>query len=286
MKRYFILIVIGYMFPTHAFAEVLFDVDFETPSFTNGQTIIGGTAPFTPTDAYLGIISNSVPGFSSQSAVLYADYAGGGIKFETSVYSSGVHNISWEMVNVSSKFDGAVYFYDINQAFSFSSGTPMAFQMWNIITNDPPSYPPTRYPIIENTANVFRMVIDLDNNDLSFFFNGDALVGHYLIGEELTLNQVSFWQNTSIGAEGVRYAIDNFRWEVVDHPRILPPTVGNISWSSESGKTYRVQSTSDLVDGTWSNITTGINATSELTTIPCPTSGIPFEALRTILENE
>jgi hypothetical protein len=284
MKMRGTISLIAYMLAANAFTEPLFKVDFEEPTFTNGQAIVGGTAPSFPTDAALAVVSNFVLGFTSQAAMIYADYAGGGVEFETGVHSTGVHIISWEMVNIGGAFNGQTTIDDSNIFLSYTPGTPKAFQLWNVITNDPPTFPPDRHPIIENAANLFSITFDLDNDEMSFSFNGDVIVERHPIAGEATLSIVRFWQNTSIGSEVVCYGLDNFRWEVVNHPQMLPTSNGYLSWSSESGMTYHVQNTSDLSKDKWTNLISEIVATGAVTIVEYPFEDASFEALRTTLE--
>ena len=285
MKHIIIISFVMAFTTMHASAELLFDANFEPPTYTNGQFLSSGFQPYQPTYAsHAGevFISNSIPGFTSQAVIVGTDYGSMNFLPSQGPYTSGVHLIGWDM--------GAP-----NPAGTSGQATLGGTHFWLYVrgwSDAPPeivypgigaSYPGAIYTIESGRSYSIGFLVDLDSGYLNFYIDDVLVETNYPLDPNTELNEIYFSQNSGTGPQ---MAIDNFKWLVTPRPNLIPSADRDISWLSETGMTYRVQSTTNLLVGTWSNITAAINATSEVTTIFCPTSGTPFEALRTILEYE
>ena len=278
MTRFIIISLAVACSTTLASAELLFDATFEPPTYTNGQFLSSGLQPYQPTYAsHAGevFISNSIPGFTSQAVIVGTDYGSMNFLPSQGPFTSGVHLISWDMgapnpAGTSGQASlGGTHFY-------------LYIRGW---ANAPPEivYPGAIYTIECGRSYSIGFLVDLDLGYLNLYIDDVLVETHYPLDPTTELNEINFSQNSGTGPQ---MAVDNFKWLVTPRPDLIPSADRNISWRSETGMTYRVQSTPNLLVGTWSNITAAINATGEVTTISCPTSGAPFEALRTILEYE
>ena len=278
MKHIFIITIVMAYTTMHASAELLFDANFEPPTYTNGQFLSSGSQPYQPTYAsHAGevFISNSIPGFTSQAVIVGTDYGSMTFLPSQGPFTSGVHLISWDM--------GAPNPAGTSGQASLG-GTPFYLYIrgWS---DAPPEivYPGAIYTIECGRSYSIGFLVDLDLGYLNLYIDDVLVETNYPLNPNTELNEINFSQNSGTGPQ---MAVDNFKWLVTPRPNLIPSSDRDISWISETGMAYRVQSTTNLLTGTWSNITAAINATSEVTTISCPTSGTPFEALRTILEYE
>lgn len=206
---------------SHVQASIIFDVNFESPLYSNGQSITGGSEPNEPSGAVggsLNTVSDSILGFSSQAALFSS---GGQMNFDpiAGPFNSGIHLITWDMGAPVWPSQGVVTFDGTSQVLFSVSFQPSNAQH--------PSDPVIEYglglnrPSIVNTtgtANSFQMIFDLDNDMVDFWINGSLLEDNYSISSGASLDLVSFSQNV---VPGYQYGMDNFRWEIVPEPSAI-----------------------------------------------------------------
>ncbi|MBU0676561.1 MAG: hypothetical protein KJ626_00460, partial [Verrucomicrobia bacterium] len=80
-------------------ATLIFDVGFEAPLYTNGQSVVGGSEPYNPTYASGGTtayVSESVQGFDSQAAIVSTVYGNMRFQPDAGPYDTGLHLISYD----------------------------------------------------------------------------------------------------------------------------------------------------------------------------------------------
>jgi hypothetical protein len=197
-------------------ASVVFDVNFDTPLYSNGQSITGGPEPNEPTGANLATVSNSIMGFDSQAA-LFPSTAQMVFRPDSGPFDSGIHLITWDMGTPVDPSQGNV---------SFGSDTyGSLFSITFLDSNaQHPDDPVIEYglglnrPSIVNTtgtANAFQIIIDLDNDMLDFWINGNLLEDDFALTSGTDLDDVFFSQNS---LPSYQFGMDNFRWEVVPEP--------------------------------------------------------------------
>lgn len=203
MKKYFLGFSFLMTLPLLANAFMLYDIDFEPPTYTNGQYINGG---------YTRVISDNINGFITQ-ALLLQD--GGGINYEAPApYTSGVHRISWDFAvpveQSASTIVGA--FLDGTGPLLFS--TTMATDFSGPVIG----YPGGSTPFSFGQSYSFEVLMDLDANYYDFWLDGALLNDHAAIAADADLWLVRFDQGQYMGLQA---GVDNFRWEVT--PAIPEP---------------------------------------------------------------
>jgi hypothetical protein len=190
-------------------ADIIYNIDFEPPAYTNGQQIGGGSTR---------TVSDSIPGFSSQALLLHD---GGGINyFAPATYTTGIHLISWDFAIPSAQgssaiIHGLIYsgsgddIFDVNIAGSTSS-------LWVEYGSGFPQRP----SVLINPAQSYTVavLIDLDSNYYNFWLDGTMLEDTISIPSGADIWYVGFGQNQTMGLQA---GIDNFRWEVIPEPSSL-----------------------------------------------------------------
>jgi len=188
------------------YADIVYNIDYEPPTYTNGQQVGGGTTE---------TITDSINGFSSQALLIHD---GGGLNYlAPSTFTSGMHLVTWDMsiptvqgsssiLNVQLIAEGGPTLFSTTAAgdastlrVEYGSGFPMR-----------PSV-----TINEGQSYFFQVFMDLDADYYSFWLDAALLEDTVSIPSEASLWLVGFGQNQSLGLQA---GIDNFRWEVVPEP--------------------------------------------------------------------
>lgn len=193
-----------------AFSDFVYDIDYEPPTYTNGQQIGGGSTE---------TISDSISGFSSQGLLIHD---GGGISYITSeAFTTGVHLVSWnfavpisqgssQIINAQVGGQSQSVFFDTTLSIS-GSGNEIRY-------GDPFPTPRPSIPFNIGQSYSFAVTVNLDANYYSFSVDGVLLEDTISIPQDTYLDVVSFGQNQTLGLQA---GIDNFRWEVVPEPATL-----------------------------------------------------------------
>jgi len=185
-------------------ADIVYDINYEPPGYTNGQQVGGGSGE---------TISDSINGFTSQGLLIHD---GGSIAYYApSTFTSGVHLVTWEFAIPVQQGSTLV----INSQLGEQS-QPLLFDTTvvggpNVIEYGSgfPQRPNIPYSI--GQAYSFQVLMDLDANYYSFWIDGALLENTVAISADTELSYVAFSQNQSIGLQA---GIDNFRWEIVPEP--------------------------------------------------------------------
>lgn len=194
-----------------SFATLVYDIDYEPPTYTNGQQIGGGTTE---------TISDSINGFSSQGLLIHD---GGGISYPgpggvTDPFTSGIHLVSWDFAIPESHGSSQVIngqldsltgpvLFDTTLSISGSSGNEI--QYGSGFPNRP------SIPFNIGQAYSFEVLMDLDADYYSFWLDGALLEDTVSIPSDTDFWAVGFGQNQTMGLQA---GIDNFRWEIIPEP--------------------------------------------------------------------
>ncbi len=188
-------------------ADIVYDIDYEPPSFTNGQVIIGA-----------GHISDTINGFSSQALLIHD---GGGINYlAPETFTSGIYLISWDFAIPA--VQGASIILNA-QIEPFAN--PVIFDM--TVSGDGSGLSlqygagfPTRpsMPISSGQSYAATVMLNLDADYYSFWLDGNIVEDTIAIPSTSGIDLVDFGQNQALGLQA---GIDNFRWEVVPEPASL-----------------------------------------------------------------
>lgn len=187
-------------------ADIVYDIDYEPPAYTNGQQVGGGSGE---------TISDSINGFSSQALLIHD---GGGINyFAPSSFSNGIHLVSWDLaipteqsssslLNAQLVAEGGPMLFSANAA---GDGTELRVEYGFGFPQRP------SVSINSGQSYAFQVLLDLDANYYNFWLDGTLLEDTVSIPSDADLWLVGFGQNQTLGLQA---GIDNFRWEVVPEP--------------------------------------------------------------------
>lgn len=199
------LLLVGFL--PAALSDLVYDVDYEPPAYTNGQQLGGGTTE---------TISDSINGFTSQALLIHD---GGGIDYLAPVgFTNGVHLVSWDLSIPTQQGSSSIIYAQLGSG-------PILFDMH--VTGDGSGLSveygfgfPQRPSISINSGQSysFDILMDLDANYYSFRLDGSLLEDTVSIPSDASLGDVFFGQNQT---PGLQAGIDNFRWEVVPEPSSL-----------------------------------------------------------------
>jgi len=189
---------------SRGFPDLVYDIDYEPPTYTNGQQIVGA-----------GNISDSINGFTNQGLLIHD---GGGVIYSVSQsFTSGIHHVSWDFAVPVDQGSSAI----INAIFE-----PLTAPIALSVTMGSGPYeiryaaglnPPT-IPFIIGQSYSFDVWMDLDGNSYDLSIDGVLLSDDVAIPDSTGLWGVSFGQNQTLGLQA---GVDNFRWEVIPEPTSL-----------------------------------------------------------------
>jgi hypothetical protein len=191
------------------FSDLVYNIDYEPPIYTNGQQLGGGTTE---------TISDSISGFSSQGLLIHD---GGGINYlAPASFSSGIHLVSWDLAIPTEQGSSSIL-----NAQLVAQGGPMLFS--TTAAGDGaglrveygsgfPSRPSV--PINAGQSYAFEVLMNLDADYYTFRLDGVPLEDAVSIPTGADLWLVGFGQNQTLGLQA---GIDNFRWEVIPEPAAL-----------------------------------------------------------------
>ena len=189
------------------FSDVVFDIGYEPPTYTNGQ-ILGGSGP---------TVRDNLYGFSDQ-AVEFANCDG--LRYTApEPYTSGVHNIN---------FQACAYSGESSEVFDFmTDDSRVSIAMYvNRIEYGAGYIPGQPRPSIASTTGQvysFEFSINLDAGVYDFWLDGNQLLDDYeIFMPNDPLSEISFGQSQTYCLAG----LDNFRWEVVPEPSALLLLIG------------------------------------------------------------
>ena len=191
-----------------AFADIIYDIDYEPPTYTNGQQVGAGSGR---------TISDSISGFSSQGILLH-DGAGGGLSYRASdPFTSGIHLVTWDfavpveqgstaIINGQlDSFDG-LFLFDTTVA---GDGSGLRLEYGSGFPQRP------NIPLNAGQAYSLEVMMNLDADHYSFWVDGNLLEDTVSIPTDADLWEVDFGQNQMMGLQA---GIDNFRWQVIPEP--------------------------------------------------------------------
>jgi len=191
-----------------SFATMIYDIDYDPPTYTNGQHVGGG---------FGRTISDNINGFSSQGLLIH-DGGGGGLSYYASdPFTSGVHLVSWEFTVPSQQSATLI----INGQLNSSSGSVL---FDTTLATGPtgneikygkefPNRASTNFLV--GQSYLFEVTMDLNADYYSFWVDGVLLEDTVSIPSDVDLLLVGFAQNQTLGLQA---GIDNFRWEVIPEP--------------------------------------------------------------------
>ena len=193
---------------SHAFSDIVFNIGYEPPSFTNNQEIGGG---------FGATISDSINGFSSQGVLLH-DGASGGLNYSSSeTFTTGVHLVSWSWTvpnttQGAGTLIGASLISSPSIEFStYIGGNGSAIELYY-----GPRYPDQPHISLNlNQSYNFQVLVNLDAYTYSFWLDSTQLEDAVGIPATSALGYVDFHQDQTVGTQA---GLDNFRWEIVPEP--------------------------------------------------------------------
>jgi hypothetical protein len=203
----------------YARADVLFNVDFESPTYTNGQVVAGGAGPHEPTYSNGGVVvSDGVTGLGSQAALLSGPVGSMTFWPDSGSFNSGIHLISWEMSTPGNSSGGGVTIAgDAGSLFYLFLRNVDGFEEI-VHSGTGATYPGVIFPIDTGRSYGISMLINLDEDYLDFFIDGVLREDNYSLGANATLTYADFYQsNASIQ----QFGVDNFKWETIPEPSSL-----------------------------------------------------------------
>lgn len=200
------LIILGGI--SAALADLVYNIDFEPPAYTNGQQIGGGNTR---------TISDSIPGFASQALLLHD---GGGLSYYApQPFTTGIHSISWDFgvpVDQSATTIIGLSLFESHVNVTMGGG-PSWYSIWyGPFTMGEPRL---SEPFLIGEVYSFSLILNLDSAQYDLFLNDNQL----LANEPLqfgpnSLDYVTLSQNQTMGLQA---GFDNFRWEVIPEPSTL-----------------------------------------------------------------
>lgn len=203
MKKYLLTFSFLLALPLMANAFMLYDIDFEPPTYSNGQNIGTGDGQ---------TIRNDITGFIGQVLLIHD---GGSISYSApEAYTSGVHRIRWNMGAPAGQSAATLITAQLASSEStiFSSRISMGHPQGQVITYGVGwDYDPGA-PFNFDQSYLLEILVNLDANYYDFWLDGVQLSDHIEIASDSTLGFVSFSQNQYIGLQA---AVDNFQWEVM-----------------------------------------------------------------------
>jgi len=190
-----------------ALADLVYDNDYEPPTYTNGQQIVGA-----------GNISDGINGFTSQGLLIHD---GGGINYlAPSTFTTGIHLISWDFTIPAVQGSSLILNAQV-EAFA----DPVLFDM--TIAGDGSGLRveygsgfPQRPSLSINAGQSYSasILLNLDADYYNFWLGATLLEDTVSIPSGAGIDLVDFGQNQALGLQA---GIDNFRWEVVPEPTSL-----------------------------------------------------------------
>ncbi|MCZ7591562.1 MAG: PEP-CTERM sorting domain-containing protein [Kiritimatiellae bacterium] len=205
MKTIPLAILVAVATISAASADLVYDIDYEPPAYTNGQQIGGGNTR---------TISDSIPGFTSQALLLHD---GGGISYYApQPYTTGLHSISWDFgvpVDQSSTEIIGMLLGSAHVDVTMS-GSPSSYLIE--YGPFPLGAPRQSVPFQIGQVYSFHILLDLDSARYALYLNGNQLLDDApLQFGSSSLDYVSFGQSQTLGLQA---GLDNFRWEVIPEP--------------------------------------------------------------------
>jgi hypothetical protein len=208
MKRTSLIAVIHAACVAISNADIIYNIDFEPPAYTNGQQIGGGSTR---------TVSDSIPGFSSQALLLHD---GGGLSYYApQPYTTGIHSISWDFgvpVDQSATTIIGLSLFDSHVNVTMGGGPSTYAILYGPLTIGDPRL---SVPFLIGEVYSFNVILNLDAAQYDLFLNGNPLLSNEALqfGPD-ALEYVTLSQNQTIGLQA---GFDNFRWEVIPEPSSL-----------------------------------------------------------------
>lgn len=197
-------------FPLMANAFMLYDINYEPPTYVNGQNVGTGSGQ---------TIHNDIAGFIGQALLIHD--GGAMTYFSPSAYSSGVHRVSWDIAIPNGQSAGTILGISLGLESStalWGSTVTSSHPSGNVITYGQGFPYPSGFPFDYDLSYAFDVLLDLDAHYYSFWVNGNLLEDHVAIADDAMLNSVRFNQDQIMGLQA---GVDNFQWEV--NPSIPEP---------------------------------------------------------------
>jgi len=200
-------------------ADIVYDVNFEPPTQTDGAGIISGPSSDTPsftTGNPTAVNDASLGSFSSQAAFLNN---GGQMDFDSpgGSYTSGIFAISFEAtmmdalsgasiagIGVEDRFEGEIAVVSFDSSGSMDVGSA-----GNIVT----------LPYVLGVPSSFSFLIDLDTYLYSATVDGSPVLQDISFANSLDITDVFF--NTGSPNPNSSMGVDNFSWTIVPEPSTI-----------------------------------------------------------------
>lgn len=212
MKKY--IISLSLFIPFMCMANIIYDVDFEPPTFVDGAGIISGPGSDTPsftTGSPTAVNDASLGSFSSQAAFLNN---GGQMEFSApgGVVNSGLHLFSFEAtmidavgsnlaeISIRDEPDGGIV------GVGFDTGTMRVGSLGNQVT----------LPYVIGTPSSFSFLVNLNDHIYSAWVNGSPVLQNISFSSTLDITEVRL--NTGAPNPNASLGFDNFQWQTVPEP--------------------------------------------------------------------
>jgi len=197
-----------------AHADIIFDVDFESPPHTLDAPVTrcsgNDVASSTSGDV---VVRDSLADFTTQVASLEP---AGAMSFSQAVpVSAGLVTISWDMAIIDLGPTGPETAGILIQS-SGGGGGPQALFFNDDLTIDQGSGTLGTFTLGEQDH--FEYLFDLDNDLYSFSINGSPAISSDPLGAAFDVQNVVFGADFLAGPD---YAVDNFQWSVIPEPSSL-----------------------------------------------------------------
>ena len=201
MKKYLYGFSLLLALPLMANAFMLYDVDFESPTYTDGQNIGTGTGQTIHTD---------IAGFITQALLIHD---GGSYSFNApETYTSGVHRISWDMAAPAEQSASSIITAQLaGESILFAARMTTSHPLGQVIAYEHGGPYDPGAPFNFDQSYSLDVLIDLDANYYNFWLDGTLLSDHVGIASDADLSYVNFSQYQYLGLQA---GIDNFQGEV------------------------------------------------------------------------
>lgn len=198
-----------------AFADLIYDVDFEGPGFIDGQGIPTGPGSDTPSfstgsptavnDASLGSFSSQA-GFLNNGGQLKLDAPGAGS------YSTGIHWFEFEatMIDAVGANLAEIALHDESEGIGigvlFNAGNCLVGSLGNLVS----------LPYVLGTPRLFQFQVNLDTELYSAWVDTSLVLSDIPVVSSFDITEV--YANTGLPDPNASMGIDNLYWAIIPEP--------------------------------------------------------------------
>ncbi len=197
-------------------ADVIYDIDYNPPVYTNGQQLNGRSTE---------VISDSIDGFSSQGMLMRSV---GSMSYHSGeLYTSGVYLVTWDVAIPSNTTSSSGL---IHCQLTSDSGTSAFYCYISGNSNAITLFYGERYPeqpqlsLNIGQSYSFKVLLNLDSYTYNFWLDDVLLEDNVDIYSTCSgLEYVAFSQDQVVGALA---GVDNFVWQSIPEPASLMMVLG------------------------------------------------------------